>query len=360
MLEAIKDKTTEIISLLENTGYFLKNEQKKHEYKVFKKENGSLLTELDIASDILIKNELTSLFGNIQVLSEENSEDENIQIAKNKFFFLLDPIDGTSCFNEGKEFTINLAFCIDKKPVLSFIHNPIKKTILFGDSKQAFKRFGGKDTKLAKIKQRQFDYNNNHLIDRNVKFNKNTKIDRNDVKSPNMNSLDDDAKQSLVSNYSSNNMDANKGSLRDKVKQSLNSNLLDNNNKNMESLRLAIGTRNFEDKYFVNNLIKVIQQKGYNFDKKCLLSFSAMGKLFSFIDNDEDAFLTANCCSDWDVLPVLPILDAIGASYKTHNPYVYYNNNFDQGAFIVANNNQLLIDLIDVSAILDNKILHNK
>lgn len=153
MLEIVKSKIEDIISLLENTGYFLINEQEKHEYKTFTKDDKSLLTELDVASEILIKNELTSLFGNIKVLSEENSQEENEQIAKEKFCFLLDPIDGTKNFDKGKDFTINLAFCVNKKPVIGFIHNPKQKTILFGDKEQAFKRVGGKTTKLQKIEK---------------------------------------------------------------------------------------------------------------------------------------------------------------------------------------------------------------
>ena len=153
MIEIIKNKTEEILSLLENTGYFLINEQSKKEYKTFTKDDGSLLTELDIASEYLIKHELKSMFGNIEVLSEENSLEENVKITNNKYFFILDPIDGTTFFNKGKEFTINLAFCIDKKPVISFIHNPIKKIMLFGDENKAFKRTGGKIIELKKVKE---------------------------------------------------------------------------------------------------------------------------------------------------------------------------------------------------------------
>ena len=57
MLDIIKNKSEDIISMLENVGYFLVNEQKKHSYKTFKKEDGSLLTELDLASEMLIKTE---------------------------------------------------------------------------------------------------------------------------------------------------------------------------------------------------------------------------------------------------------------------------------------------------------------
>ena len=37
MLEIVKDKTEDIISLLENTGYYLINEQEKKQYQTLKK-----------------------------------------------------------------------------------------------------------------------------------------------------------------------------------------------------------------------------------------------------------------------------------------------------------------------------------
>jgi len=151
VLEIVKHKTEDIISLLENLGYYLINEQKKHEYAVYKKADGSILTELDIASEYIIKSELNGLFGDVKILSEENTNEENKEIVKNKYFFLLDPIDGTNNFNKGGEFTINLSFCENRLPVFSFIHNPIRKTLIFGDKEQSFKRYSGKITKLQKI-----------------------------------------------------------------------------------------------------------------------------------------------------------------------------------------------------------------
>ena len=286
MLEVIKDKTEEILSLLENTGYFLINEQVKKEYKTFTKEDGSLLTELDIASEYLIKQELKSMFGDVSVLSEENSFEENVKIANNQYFFLLDPIDGTSLFNKGKEFTINLAFCIDKRPVISFIHNPVKKVMLFGDGNKAFKRTSGKIMELKKLKE--FD-----------KYN------------------------ALLSGK--------------------------------QQLKLTIGVHMMENKMLVDNLIKEVQNSGYSFSKYTLKSASAMGKVLKIIDNETDAIITSKKCNDWDILPALPILDAIGANYSTKNEYVYKNNNFNQGIFIAGRGQELVSDL----EIICNKIGNN-
>lgn len=289
MLEIVKEKTEDIVSLLEHVGYFLINEQKKHEYQVYKKKDGSMLTELDIASETLIKNELESLFGNVRILSEENSDGENAEIVKNKYFFLLDPIDGTNNFNKGGEFTINLAFCIDRKPVFSFIHNPIKKTILFGDIEQSFKKNGGKIQKLNKV----------------------SGTDKYDI---------------IVN---------------------------DKENKT----KLIVGKHNFSDNEYIDLLVKEMQSCGYYFSKYNIKSASAMGKLLCFVDGECDGFLTANCCKNWDVLPSIPILQSIGAFNNMNNVKIYENGNFYSGTFIVANNENLLDDLIDISVKLPNSFI---
>ena len=273
MINLVKDKSEDIISFLENTGYFLLNEQQKYQYKIFNKKDGSLLTELDLASELIIKNELQALFGRIPVLSEENEEKENIEIAKQKFFFLLDPIDGTKSFNKGQEFTINLSFCIDKYPVVSFIHNPIKKICLFGDKEQVYKRENGKIIKISKIKN--IDY----------KIHKTQK----------------------------------------------------------KEINIACGS-SISKEFLLNTILK-INQLGYKITKQNIHICPALSKILAFINNKCDLAITSNLCKDWDTLPSLPILQAIGCSYYTNNEYVYKNNNFNSGILLIAKNNNLLEEI---------------
>ena len=274
MISVVKDKSEEIVSFLANVGYFLVNEQQKHQYKTFDKEDGSLLTELDLASELLIKNELKSLFGNIPVLSEENTEEENKEIIKQKYFFLLDPIDGTKSFNKGGEFTINLAFCVDKKPAVSFIHNPLKKVVIFGDKSQAFKLIGGKQTKLLKLKSVDYE--------------------------------------------------------------------LYKNNQN-KHLKLACGDS--VSKEIIDNAMTKINQLGYTFDKADIKIAPALSKVLAIIDGNCDFTITSNLCKDWDVLPALPILEAINMKFYTKNPEVYFENNFNSGVLLTAKNQYLLEEL---------------
>ena len=289
MLDIIENKIDDILSLLENVGYFLINEQQKHEYKTYKKKDGSLLTDLDIASEVIIKNELNSLFGDVKILSEENTFEENVNIAKEKYFFLLDPIDGTASFTKGGDFTINLAFCVDKKPVVGFIHNPSKGVIICGNEHRAFKKQSGKIIKLEKLISPD-------------------KYDR----------------------------------------------IIDNN---QPPLRVVIGKHCFNDKEFVDCLVEEIRKYGYNFSKYSIKQASAMGKLLAFINNDTDCFLTANVCKSWDILPAVPILTAINGYNNMQNKYVYENNTFHCGSFIVANNEELLSDLMEISTKLPHKFI---
>ena len=92
-----------------------------------------------------------------------------------------------------------------------------------------------------------------------------------------------------------------------------------------------------------------MQSCGYIFDKNDFKAFSAMEKLISFVNNEVDAFWSSNICKDWDILPALPILKAIKASYYTDNPTLFNNKNFNSGTCIVAHNKNLLNNLVCLS-----------
>ena len=79
--------------------------------------------------------------------------------------------------------------------------------------------------------------------------------------------------------------------------------------------------------------------------------------MVAFINNDTDCFLTANVCKSWDILPAVPILTAINGYNNMQNKYVYENNTFHCGSFIVANNEELLSDLMEISTKLPHKFI---
>ena len=87
------------------------------------KQDGSPVTEADLAADRIIADGLAQLAGDIPTLSEERT-----QLASPPFrdsFFLIDPLDGTKEFVAGRdEFTVNLALVTDGVPLLGIVSAP--------------------------------------------------------------------------------------------------------------------------------------------------------------------------------------------------------------------------------------------
>ena len=79
------------------------------------KQDGSPVTEADLAADRIIADGLAQLAGDVPTLSEERT-----QLASPPFrdsFFLVDPLDGTAEFLAGRdEYTVNIALVRDTLP----------------------------------------------------------------------------------------------------------------------------------------------------------------------------------------------------------------------------------------------------
>ena len=87
------------------------------------KQDGSPVTEADLAADRIIAEGLAQLAADVPTLSEERT-----QLASPPFqgsFFLIDPLDGTKEFVAGRdEFTVNLALITDGVPLLGIVSAP--------------------------------------------------------------------------------------------------------------------------------------------------------------------------------------------------------------------------------------------
>lgn len=87
------------------------------------KQDGSPVTEADLAADHIIAEGLAQLAGDVPTLSEERT-----QLASPPFegsFFLIDPLDGTKEFVAGRdEFTVNLALVTSGVPLLGIVSAP--------------------------------------------------------------------------------------------------------------------------------------------------------------------------------------------------------------------------------------------
>ena len=94
------------------------------------KSDNTPVTNGDIQVNDLLTKKITDLTPNIKIISEENlinKENKNL-----KDFWLIDPIDGTYDYINGKdEFTINAALILDKKPVAGIINAPDKNRLFY-------------------------------------------------------------------------------------------------------------------------------------------------------------------------------------------------------------------------------------
>ena len=100
---------------------------------ITQKADESPLTKADLASHELINAELTRLWPDIPVLSEE-SEDIPWETRQTwQQYWLVDPLDGTREFiNHNGEFTVNIALIQDHEPVLGIVYIPVSGICYFG------------------------------------------------------------------------------------------------------------------------------------------------------------------------------------------------------------------------------------
>jgi len=95
-------------------------------YKRWSKEQGSPVTEADLAVDAFLKERLCAARPDYGWLSEE-SEDNSARLDR-RMVFIVDPIDGTVAFLKNKpHFTICAAVVEDGRPIAGVVYNPISE-----------------------------------------------------------------------------------------------------------------------------------------------------------------------------------------------------------------------------------------
>jgi 3'(2'), 5'-bisphosphate nucleotidase len=96
------------------------------------KEDDSPVTKADLDANDFINQKLQKYFPNIAIVSEENSDEKNLQAAQNDQCFMVDPIDGTSSFiSKSEEWTVNIALIKNCVAVFGVIYLPAKDLMYF-------------------------------------------------------------------------------------------------------------------------------------------------------------------------------------------------------------------------------------
>ena len=84
----------------------------------------------DIEVNKILTKKISEITPNIVIVSEENTAHKNDKNLKN--FWLIDPIDGTRDYINGRdEFTLNASLIIDRKPAIGIISVPAKERIFY-------------------------------------------------------------------------------------------------------------------------------------------------------------------------------------------------------------------------------------
>lgn len=113
-------------------------------FSVSNKADLSLVTEADLTANQIITENLTELYPDIPIVSEES---EN-RASANKFF-LVDPLDGTKEFINGfPDFTVNIALIENNKPVMGIVYLPMTGESYYGDKQGAVKISDGGSTEI--------------------------------------------------------------------------------------------------------------------------------------------------------------------------------------------------------------------
>lgn len=119
--------------------------------KIDTKADRTVVTNADFEiSDLLISS--LPQIKNIAVLSEEKGSDEDklAVINQHNEYWLVDPLDGTRSFAEGKEdFCILISLIRAGKPVLGCVANPCENVVYFTDAPGVFSCY--RDKKIAPV-----------------------------------------------------------------------------------------------------------------------------------------------------------------------------------------------------------------
>lgn len=104
------------------------------DFDVEQKNNGSPLTQADLAANEHIVKGLKSLGEKYPIVSEELEQTASYDMRSQwPCYWLVDPLDGTKEFvNRNGEFTVNIALIENGEPVLGVVHVPVSAVTYIG------------------------------------------------------------------------------------------------------------------------------------------------------------------------------------------------------------------------------------
>lgn len=122
----------DVVNIVQQAGQKILPYWRKH-IDIQCKEDNSPVTQADLAAHHYILSELTQLTPDIPVLSEEACHIPMEQRQLWQYWWLVDPLDGTKEFIDGKDdFTVNIALIKQGKVIFGAVGVPVTQTCFFG------------------------------------------------------------------------------------------------------------------------------------------------------------------------------------------------------------------------------------
>lgn len=117
--------------------------------------DGSPVTEADRAADKIIREGLAQIAPSVPLISEED-EGDRLDISETEYFWLIDPLDGTSGFIKGNpDYTVNIALIRNREPVLGVIYAPVLGELYAGHGPGTATRYLEETNTEKSIKMRK-------------------------------------------------------------------------------------------------------------------------------------------------------------------------------------------------------------
>jgi 3'(2'), 5'-bisphosphate nucleotidase len=124
---------SDILTLAKTAGSSILDIYGQDDFAISTKDDQSPLTLADKVSHEVIIKGLTTLNGDIPVISEEG-KDIPYEVRKDwEIYWCVDPLDGTKEFiKRNGEFTVNIALMVKNEPVLGVIYVPVTGDLYYG------------------------------------------------------------------------------------------------------------------------------------------------------------------------------------------------------------------------------------
>ena len=114
---------SEAIRIAKLAGTKIKELRETKQYSESVKDGYELVTTADLASNDVIKTEINKIFGNHEILSEEDTGNKNLSLEQPTW--IIDPIDGTVGYANGHyQVAVSIAYAVNYKVRHGVVYNP--------------------------------------------------------------------------------------------------------------------------------------------------------------------------------------------------------------------------------------------